>query len=260
MHARLSGGKWVAAISWAVMRFGTVIFDCDSTLCALEGIDELAGERRQAVAELTDRAMRGETPLEEVYGSRLELIRPRRSDVESLAARYIAALIPDAAATISALRSEGIEVRILTAGLLPAIRLLAEHLGVPARSVAAVDVQFSSAGEYERFDDRSPLARSGGKSTVVKQWLPRLPRPIMMVGDGVTDLEVKPLVDLFVAFAGVVERPAVVSTATHVIRAKSLAPVFALALGQDAPRDPNNLALMERGRALLDADKPTSSK
>lgn len=241
------------------MRFGTVIFDCDSTLCALEGIDELAGERKAAVAELTDRAMRGEIPLEDAYGSRLALIRPKRADVESLAARYIGALIPDAAATIVALRSEGIEVRILTAGLLPAIRLLAEHLGIAAGNVAAVDIQFNSAGEYDRFDDRSPLARSGGKATVVRQWLPRLPRPIMMVGDGVTDLEVKPLVDLFVAFAGVVERDAVVRNATRVIRARSLAPVLAIALHDEPPRDPNNLELLQRGRDMLEADPLNSS-
>ena len=241
------------------MRFATVIFDCDSTLCALEGIDELAGDHREAVAQLTDRAMRGEIKLEEAYGSRLELIKPRRVDVESLAARYIAALIPDAAATIAALRTEGIDVRILTAGLLPAIRILAEHLGVPAGNVAAVDISFNNAGEYDRFDDRSPLARSGGKSTVVRQWLPRLPRPIMMVGDGITDLEVKPLVDLFVAFAGVVERAAVVDMASVVIRARSLAPVFAIALGGDPPRDPKNTELLQRGTAMLASDSSNTS-
>ena len=241
------------------MRFGTVIFDCDSTLCALEGIDELAGERRDAVAELTARAMRGEIPLEEVYGNRLSLIRPKRTDVESLAARYIDALIPDAAETIVALRSEGIDVRILTAGLLPAIRLLAEHLGIAAGNVAAVDIRFNAAGEYDRFDDRSPLARAGGKATVVRQWLPRLPRPIMMVGDGVTDLEVKPLVDLFVAFAGVVERDTVVRNAHRVIRARSLAPVLAIALDGEQPRDPKNRELLNRGRELLASDSSNSS-
>ena len=55
-----------------------VIFDCDSTLSRIEGIDELAdiaGVTRQ-VRQMTDAAMAGEIGLEEVYGKRLELIKP----------------------------------------------------------------------------------------------------------------------------------------------------------------------------------------
>ena len=59
-----------------ILRFRTVVFDCDSTLSAIEGIDELAGEHRSAVTELTEAAMRGEVPLQDVYGRRLALIRP----------------------------------------------------------------------------------------------------------------------------------------------------------------------------------------
>ena len=47
-------------------KFRTVIFDCDSTLSAIEGIDELAVDCREDVERLTDAAMRGRIPLEEV--------------------------------------------------------------------------------------------------------------------------------------------------------------------------------------------------
>ena len=62
--------------------FRTVIFDCDSTLSAIEGIEELAVAHREEIARLTDLAMQGAVPLEEVYGRRLDLIRPSRQEVE----------------------------------------------------------------------------------------------------------------------------------------------------------------------------------
>jgi len=64
-------------------RFRTVLFDCDSTLSAIEGIDELAVHCRDDVEQLTDAAMRGRIPLEEVYGRRLRLVQPTRAAVEA---------------------------------------------------------------------------------------------------------------------------------------------------------------------------------
>ena len=61
--------------------FASVVFDCDSTLVAVEGIDELSGPYRDRITALTDAAMDGSVPLEEVYGRRLEIIQPTRAQV-----------------------------------------------------------------------------------------------------------------------------------------------------------------------------------
>ena len=55
---------------WPVYRH--VIFDCDSTLTGIEGIDELANhpDSQQQVADLTRSAMDGKVNLETVYGER----------------------------------------------------------------------------------------------------------------------------------------------------------------------------------------------
>src|SRR5690349_3349100 len=82
-------------------RFGSVILDVDSTVAALEGIDWLAARRgadvAARVAEATERAMRGEIPLDAVYGERLALVRPGRDDLAALAAAYQEAAVPGAA-------------------------------------------------------------------------------------------------------------------------------------------------------------------
>jgi phosphoserine phosphatase len=85
----------------AAPRYRALLVDVDSTLCGVEGIDWLA-ERRgpdvaARVAEMTDRAMRGELALDAVYAERLALVRPGRDDLAALAEAYRAALAPGAA-------------------------------------------------------------------------------------------------------------------------------------------------------------------
>jgi phosphoserine phosphatase len=119
--------------------------------------------------------------------------------------------------------------------------------------VAGVPVRLSPDGDYEDFDRGSPLARSGGKEEVIRGW--GLPRPTLLVGDGATDLEARPAVDLFAAYAGVVRRPAVVAAAEVVIEGPSLAPVLALAADEgerERLRGSDFAALLARGEALLE--------
>jgi len=77
----------------------------------MEGIEELASEHREEVARLTDAAMRGELPLEQVYGRRLDLVRPGRARMEALGRQYVERLVPDAREVARALLDEGIDVR-----------------------------------------------------------------------------------------------------------------------------------------------------
>lgn len=231
-------------------RFRSVVFDCDSTLSAIEGIDELAIAHREEIGRLTDAAMRGEVPLEDVYGRRLALVKPTREAVDALGALYVERLVPDAREVVAALQAEGIDVRIVSGGLRPAVLAAARAVGVRDDAVEAVDVYFDSAGHYAGFDEQSPLARAGGKRVVLERWT-ELPRPVMFVGDGVTDLEARPVVDCFVAFAGVVERAAVVAAADAVVRSASLAPVLALALDERRPADAHAAALFDRGASLM---------
>src|SRR5215471_19661387 len=161
-------------------RYRTVLFDCDSTLSAIEGIDELAIHCRDDVERLTNSAMRGRIPLEEVYGRRLQLVQPTRAAVEALGRQYIERLLPDARETVAALQAAGVDVRIISGGLLPAVLAVASAVGVDAGRVAAVDIAFNSDGSYASFDASSPMTMSGGKRTAIERW--HVDRPAMMVG------------------------------------------------------------------------------
>jgi phosphoserine phosphatase len=234
--------------------FGTVVFDCDSTLSTIEGIEELAVAHRSEIERLTDAAMRGEVPLEEVYARRLEIVRPTRAQIDALGARYVETMVEDAPAVIEHLRQAGVEVCIISGGLRPAVRVIARALGVDDSRLAAVDIFFDAQGQYVGFDTGSPLARSGGKRDLLATWR-ELPRPVMLIGDGATDLEAQPAVDLFVAYTGVVERPQVAREAGFVIASRSLAPVLNVALMGHRPAEPLAQALWDKGAGLLAATR-----
>lgn len=235
-------------------RVGGVVFDCDSTLCAVEGIDELAGAHRAEIEALTNAAMRGEVPLEEVYGRRLDIIRPSRQALDELGRLYVERLVPDAAEVVAALHFEGIDVRIMSGGLFPAVAAAGEAVGVPASRVAAVRIEFDNDGNYAGYDSASPLARSGGKLEVMQLLRQDMAGAVIMVGDGITDLEASPAADLFVAYAGVVERGPVVAAADVVIRSASMAPLLPLALGGEPPRSAAAQPVFDRGLALLEPE------
>jgi phosphoserine phosphatase len=207
--------------------FATIVFDCDSTLAAIEGIDELAGPWAAEIRALTDAAMDGSIALEEVYGRRLEIIRPDHQRVDVLGRQYIERLVADARETIGALLWLGKDVRIVSGGLKPPVTVLARELGIGAGAVAAVGIEFNPDGTYADFERTSPLARAGGKAQVVRDW--ELTRPTMLVGDGATDLEAREVVDLFVAYMGVVYRENVAAGAEVVLKNESLSPVLSIA-------------------------------
>jgi phosphoserine phosphatase len=234
--------------------FRCVVFDCDSTLVKIEGIDELAGTKIDEIRGMTDLAMDGAIPLEEVYGRRLALIDPTRAQVDAVGEAYVRELVDDARDTVAALLELGKTVRIVSGGLLPPVLRVAAELGIAPNAIAAVGIEFDAIGHYLDFQRDSPLARSGGKADVLKNW--SLPRPALLVGDGATDLEGRGAVDLFVAFMGIVHRPAVAREADVVLTAPSLAPILALAADaaeREWLRDSPWADLLQRGEEMLAA-------
>ena len=213
------------------MSFAAVYFDCDSTLSRIEGINELArlfdAPQRAELEELTDRAMNGAMPLDEVYGRRLAMVTPTKEDVARIGRAYVEQAVPHTREVVAALQAAGKIVGIVSGGLRPAVAVLALHLGVADEHVHAVDIEFDAAGRYRDFDRDSPLARNGGKAEVLRGVEAR---PLVFVGDGVTDLEAVGVVDLFVGFGGVIHRKAVADAAKVYIDGPDLRPLLDIVL------------------------------
>ena len=73
----------------------------------------------------------------------------------------------------------------------------------------------SDDGEYETYDAHSLMTTAEGKRSVVAALA--LPRRLVAMGDGATDLAIRPVADAFVAFTGFVHRAPVVAGADAVV-------------------------------------------
>jgi phosphoserine phosphatase len=227
-----------------------VIFDCDSTLSTIEGIDELARMtgHEYDVALLTKRAMEGDVPLESVYGHRLVTVNPTQAQVRAIARRYQETAIADAQEIIHALQSLGSEVFIVSGGLIEPVRDFGVWLGVPRENIFAVNMEYDQlAGEWWRYwelpggdnpranylaVEPNPLTSTLGKNRIISRIKTSHPGRVLMVGDGLSDLEAARDVDLFIGFGGAVYRKRVAEEAPVYIHTATLAPLLPLSSGQ----------------------------
>lgn len=193
-----------------------LFLDCDSTLSAIEGVDELGALRGpevfQAVKELTDLAMDGKIAIDQVFKRRMETIAPTLEECQAVARRYIEKIEPTAQATVAEAQAAGWTCVILSGGFTQVIEPLAELLGIS--HIEAVTLDFDEKGNYTGFDEDYPTTRNGGKAEVIERWRASHPgATTVMVGDGVSDLEAMQTVDRFVGFGGFAEREKVKSAA-----------------------------------------------
>ncbi len=193
-------------------RGGAVMFDVDSTVSTEEGIDVLAAAlgKGEAVAEWTRKAMGGSVPFEVALAARLDLIKPTRSSLDSLIASHPFPVTPGIPELINLLRSRGTKVYFVSGGFIPLIMPVARKCGVPREDIFAIDLLFNSDGSFKSHDPSAPTSRSGGK-TIVAAKLKDLHKgfPVVVVGDGATDIEARPPADAAIGFGANVVREAV---------------------------------------------------
>lgn len=207
-----------------------LLVDCDSTLSELEGIDELARLRGDEVfaqvEEATRLAMDGSIPIDSVFSRRLELIRPTKQDCEKIGQDYIARAMPGVKDALDEARADGWTVVIVSGGFVQCIEPLAKWLQI--ERIEAVPLHFDESGNYAGYGTDYPTTRNGGKVEVAdslrQEWSPDL---MVMIGDGVSDLETKGAVDHFIGFGGVAVRQKVKESADSFILSWSeLAPIL----------------------------------
>ena len=217
--------------------FDLVFFDCDSTLSAIEGIDELARLKGKEgrVGLLTNKAMDGELDLADVYGKRLKAIKPTRAQLKAVEERYWETVVEDAQEVIATLHYLGKQVFIISGGLIDAVKGFGRRLGVDPERIRAVELEYNElsgrwwdyhepqaqqARTYLDYDE-GPLTVSSGKSRIISDLAGDLPGPRMMIGDGASDLSTQDLVDLFVGYGGVVARETVMQESKVCILSES---------------------------------------
>ncbi len=198
-----------------------IVFDCDSTLSAIEGIDELARARGPEtfteIEALTNAAMNGEVAIDEIFARRLDIIQPDLATCEHVGQLYIEHIEPTAIDTLEILRASGWSIIIVSGGFTQVIEPLATHLGIDR--IEAVPLKFQDDGSYAGFDTSAPPTRNGGKPEIIAQLKAELsPERVIMVGDGISDLETQSEADMFIGFGRYAARERVVAEADHFVK------------------------------------------
>ena len=234
-----------------------VFLDCDSTLSAVEGIDELASRSGADVAKLTAEAMAGRVTMESVYRRRLEVIDPGSGDFMWLADRYAQTVVPGARELVTALAALDIACHVISGGLLPAVMPFAISLGVAATHVHAVPFPVEEEDPVD-IASTHPLARNGGKPEIIATLCADGParERRMLVGDGRSDLEAASAVGLFVGFGGVEDREAVRVHSPVFLSSEGLWAIGALAAGPDRLAELEAAAPELHHQALIDFASP----
>ncbi|XP_076257391.1 phosphoserine phosphatase isoform X2 [Rhynchophorus ferrugineus] len=193
-------------------RVDAVCFDVDSTVIRQEGIDELAifCNKGKEVAQLTSKAMTGLMTFEESLQLRLDIIQPSLSQVNDFIRTQPPTLTPGVKDLIQVLHRRKTPVYLISGGFKCIIAPIASQLHIPYENIFANRLKFYYNGDFAGFDTNAPTSRSGGKGVVIQQLKDKYNyKNLVLIGDGVTDLEASPPADAFIGYGGNVIRPIV---------------------------------------------------
>uniref|UniRef100_A0A2P2I3D0 Phosphoserine phosphatase n=2 Tax=Hirondellea gigas TaxID=1518452 RepID=A0A2P2I3D0_9CRUS len=189
-----------------------VCFDVDSTVIVDEGLDQLAAfcDKGELIRKITQEAMRGGLEFREALRTRLNLLRPSMETVQKFTRAHPPILTPGIKELVSNLHSRQVDVYLVSGGFTSLIAPVARALDIPLENIYANRLKFFFDGEYAGFDEAQPTSRSGGKAEVIAT-LQQLHGYgcVVMVGDGVTDMEACPPAQAFIGFGGNVVRESV---------------------------------------------------
>ena len=235
--------KWVGfqglARSWNDVSYRTfrvmnggpmsmLVFDFDSTLVSVEALDELFARSIEAAAdrdariaefkEITELGMAGELSAEESLERRLGVLEADRVLVDAVGEEISQRLTPSVEKHLDFFQESADRIYVLSGGFEEMIHPTLSRMGIPRSRLSAHRFEYDRLGKVTGLDASTPMARGGKPAALEAMGVGA--RPIWMVGDGATDLEIRALglVDRFVAFTENRHREPVVARADAVAR------------------------------------------
>ncbi len=205
----------------------TYILDFDSTLIQVESLDELArlaladrGDATEVLARLeavTEQGMTGQLPFDTSLEQRLQLFQANRRHVTDLTAQLLQQLSPSATKNIAWFQQNREHIFVISGGFEDYMIPVLAPLGILPMHIFGNRFMYNADGDIIGYDRASRLCRARGKAAQVASL--SLPRPIIVIGDGYTDYEIRQAneADEFWAFTESSTRPNVVALADKVL-------------------------------------------
>jgi len=206
----------------AYLKSASLFFDFDSTIVSGEAIDELAqialanapdrATRVATIHAITNAGMEGAMPIDESLRQRMDMLQIRAHMIAPLVERLQQQVSPSLLRHAALLKNMRDQIWIISSGFHEWIDPVVSTLGLRTDHVNANRL-LADADGILRLDPTSRCATVGSKARAAASLGCAPPR--IMIGDGMTDFEVRRdgACDYFAAWTESVVRPAVVANA-----------------------------------------------
>ncbi|MBL50854.1 MAG: hypothetical protein CMG57_02710 [Candidatus Marinimicrobia bacterium] len=203
-----------------------LILDFDSTIVSIESLDLLAEislmddpekeKKLKKVISLTKAGMAGEITFQDSLNKRFSLLNIHQSDVDrvcSIIQNYISSSFIKYSAWM---KKNANQIFIFSGGFKQIITQALKPFNILEDHIFANEFLFDESGNILGVDRSIPFSRSNGKLEQAKQM--KLSMPLVVVGDGNTDAEMKNLGSQvsFLAYIENIKRDSVVKEADAV--------------------------------------------
>ncbi len=210
------------------MKFEHIIFDFDSTLVGVEGIDVLAevalskSKRRDvilaSIKKLTADAMSGKIAFDLALQKRISYLETDSEMIAQAAAVVFQNISPSVIKNVDFFATNSKRILIVSGGFEELIWPVADKLGIPREQVYANKFIYKGT-KIAGVDMSRWTSKAKGKYQLLKSL--ELKGKIAVVGDGITDIEMKEYAPEHVttfAYTEHIARPEVIKGADHVVK------------------------------------------
>ena len=195
--------------------FGLVAMDMDSTLLAIESIDEIADMQgiKAQVAEITQRTMRGEIVFAESLRQRTALLQGLDQDALQYVYDHRVRLSPGAEKMLQRMKSAGLKTMVISGGFTFFTDRIKSRLSLDYAAANTLDIQDGKLtgkvlGEIIGAHGKAALLNKVREELGLKR------EQVIAIGDGANDLKMMEAAGISVAYHA---KPVVQAKATYAI-------------------------------------------
>lgn len=171
------------------------VFDFDSTLTSVEGLDMLAEialegnpEKDKIVKEIsaiTDLGVDGEISFTDSLSRRVALLKAGRSELNQLIEVLKTKVSPSVSKNLGFFKTHKNDIYVISAGFKEFIIPVVAELGIDADRVYANTFKFDEQDQICGFDNKNHLSKHNGKVDCLKEM--NLDGEVQIIGDGYSD-------------------------------------------------------------------------
>lgn len=198
---------------------GTILFDFDSTVIKGESFELILKPKLknnpkllEKIEEITIEGMSGRLSFYQSVQARFALASPSIFDIEHFVSNSLPKIITDGFFELfKKLKRNGYDLWIISGGLKRVIEPFADYLGIGA-NVIALEADWNQKGEFIKLK-QTPSLQS--KVLAVDALKDQLTKPVIIVGDGYTDYELKAsnIAEYFIYYSEHIKRETVIKYA-----------------------------------------------